>query len=93
MASRICELYAELFTINTTIYSDSDDNIKGDISRVTEKNETGVTRIFNTFKALCNLADFDNITEIIETSQAEEDNTENISTMPPQPLPRATDFN
>jgi len=59
LANRIRDLYSELFVINTNIYKDTDDNIKGAISRVTGKDETGVTRIFNTFKALCVLADFD----------------------------------
>jgi hypothetical protein len=57
-ASRIKELYAELFTLNTSIYSDSDDSVKGAIARVTGKNENMVMRIFNTFKAVCALADF-----------------------------------
>ena len=64
MASRIRELYSELFAINVKINEDSEANIKGAISRVTGKDDVGVTRIFNTFKALCDVADF-NI-EIIE---------------------------
>jgi ABC-type antimicrobial peptide transport system permease subunit len=60
LAARIKELYSELFTINTQIYNDSEQNIKGAISRVTGSDETGVTRVFNTFKALCSIADFSN---------------------------------
>lgn len=59
MAVRIRELYSELFTINTEIYKDSDANIKGAISRVTGGDEKVVSRCFSTFKALCNVADFE----------------------------------
>lgn len=58
LASRIRDLYNELFTINTSIYNDSEANIKGAISRVTGKDETSVMRMYSTFKALCALADF-----------------------------------
>ena len=58
IAARIRDLYSELFAINTNIFNDSETNIKGAISRVSGKDETGVTRIYNTFKALCSNADF-----------------------------------
>ncbi|MGZ9583196.1 DUF5343 domain-containing protein [Paenibacillus marinisediminis] len=58
LASRIKELYSELFTINTKIYEAPDDEIKGAISRLTGKDAKDVGRIFTTFKALCNNADF-----------------------------------
>ena len=66
LASRIRELYSELFTINTEIYKDSDANIKGAISRVTGGEEKAVSRYFSTFKALCSIADFEprNINEV-----------------------------
>ena len=59
LAARIRELYADLFAINTTIQSDTDENIKGAISRVTGGDEKSVLRVFSTFKALCAIADFD----------------------------------
>lgn len=59
MAQQIKVLYNELFLINTEIYKANDAEIKGAIGRVTGKDEEGVGRIFNTFKVLCNYADFD----------------------------------
>ncbi len=58
LAARIRELYAELFTINVEIYKDNEANIKGAISRVTGGDEESVKRVYSTFKALCNIADF-----------------------------------
>ena len=58
IAARIRELYSELFTINVEIYKDSEANIKGAISRVTGGDEDSVKRVYATFKALCNIADF-----------------------------------
>jgi len=58
LADRIRELYVDLFSINTEIYKDNDDNIKGAISRVTGGDEESVKRVYSTFKALCNIADF-----------------------------------
>lgn len=92
IANRIRELYSELFTINTQIYNDSDLNIKGAISRVTGSDETGVTRIFNTFKALCTIADFEQTIEVVEEPvEARENNNDNSPT--PQSIAnRNTDF-
>lgn len=67
LAVRIKDLYSELYTINTTIHSDSDNNIKGAISRVTGGDQNSVNRVFNTFKALCTIADFN----FIETNPIE----------------------
>lgn len=61
LGERIRELYSDLFVINTKIYSASDEEIKGAISRVTGKEEKDVSRIAATFKALCNYAEFENI--------------------------------
>lgn len=60
LAQQIRNLYSELFAINTEIFTASEGDIKGAISRVTGKDEEGVTRIYNTFKALCAIADFSN---------------------------------
>ncbi|MFR1725095.1 DUF5343 domain-containing protein [Emergencia timonensis] len=69
IAARIKDLYSELFTINMEIYKDSDENIKGAISRVTGGDEKSVGRVFSTFKALCTIADFEQTieTDIPET--------------------------
>lgn len=69
MANRIRDLYAELFTINTEIYSDTDANIKGAISRVTGGDEKSVNRVFSTFKALCNIANFNSFSVLPITSE------------------------
>lgn len=58
LAARVRELYSELFTINVEIYKDNEANIKGAISRVTGGDEDSVKRVYSTFKALCNIADF-----------------------------------
>ena len=92
MANRIRDLYADIFAINTCIYKDSEANIKGAISRVTGKDETGVTRIYNTFKALCNVADFENIAPIKEAIEQDDDNKESIDKPTTRSNPKTTAF-
>ena len=58
LAAQIKELYSELYAINTEIHKASEVDIKGAISRVTGKDAEGVGRIYNTFKTLCGIADF-----------------------------------
>ncbi|MHC1714438.1 MAG: DUF5343 domain-containing protein [Acidaminococcaceae bacterium] len=58
IATRIRELYSELFTINVEIFKDNEANIKGAISRVTGGDEESVKRVYSTFKTLCAIADF-----------------------------------
>ena len=58
LATQIKNLYADLYTINTQIHKASEQEIKGAIGRVTGKDEEGVNRIYNTFKALCAVANF-----------------------------------
>jgi len=81
LAVKIKELYSELFTINTEIYNDTDDNIKGAISRVTGGDEKAVGRIFNTFKALCNIADFSQ-TAVSAKSEPDVQSNEPIVSVP-----------
>ena len=61
LAQQIKALYSELYAINTEVHKASEADIKGAIGRVTGKDSDGVSRIYNTFKALCNIATFDNI--------------------------------
>lgn len=68
-ATQIKSLYSELFAINVEIHKASENEIKGAISRVTGKDENGVNRVYNTFKALCNNADFENATIIEQPPQ------------------------
>lgn len=58
LAERMRDLYSDLFSINTTIHTTSEDEIKGAISRVTGKDAKSVNRYYATFKALANLAKF-----------------------------------
>lgn len=79
LANQIKELYSELFSINVKINSESDTTIKGAISRVTGGDEASVNRIFNTFKALCKLADFDHLeTDMVIEKTPKKGTTENI---------------
>lgn len=79
LATQIRSLYSEIFAINMNIHKAPDAEIKGAIGRVTGKDEEGVARIYNTFKALCNIADFDYSAPIEEP--VDEDNS-NIPTNP-----------
>jgi hypothetical protein len=83
MGNRIRDLYADIFAINVNIHNDSEANIKGAISRVTGKDETGVLRIYNTFKALCNEADFEPKTP--EPEQEQESVTDEDETVQRKP--------
>ena len=72
LAAQIKKLYSELFAINTEIQKSSEADIKGAISRVTGKDADGVSRVYNTFKALCNIADFSNVTATEQEATKEE---------------------
>lgn len=67
LASQIKALYSELYAINVEIHKAPEAEIKGAISRVTGKDEDGVNRIYNTFKTLCNNADFSGNVAVEET--------------------------
>lgn len=75
LATQIKTLYSELYAINVEIHKSSETEIKGAISRVTGKDEDGVNRIYNTFKTLCNNADFSD--SIIVEEPSKEDTPEN----------------
>ncbi len=92
LATQIKILYSELFAINTTINNASEMEIKGAIGRVTGKDEDGVTRVYNTFKALCTIADFtqenSGINKTEKTTKKEEKEIINI----PQESSRLNEF-
>ncbi len=71
IAQQIKSLYAELYAINLEIHNAPEAEIKGAIGRVTGKDGDGVTRIYNTFRALCNYADFNGIRNITEQPKEE----------------------
>ena len=72
LATQIKKLYSELFAINTEIQKSSEADVKGAISRVTGKDADGVSRIYNTFKTLCGIADFSTITTTEQETSIEE---------------------
>ena len=87
---QIKSLYADLYAINTEIHKAPEAEIKGAISRVTGKDSDGVGRIYNTFKALCNVATFD----VVQTPAVaeEKEETPQIVVTPPVTAPRANEF-
>jgi len=88
---QIKTLYADLYAINTEIHQAPEAEIKGAISRVTGKDADGVTRIFNTFKALCNNATFDIVQAPVVVEAKEEVSSAPATTMPIT-VPRANEF-
>lgn len=88
LALQIRTLYADLFAINTEIQRSSEQEIKGALSRVTGKDEDGINRIYNTFKALCAIADFNENAQFIQPEKTEEDS----SSSPVQLESRKTEF-
>jgi hypothetical protein len=85
IAEQIKTLYSDLFAINTSMNSATDDEIKGAISRITGKDETGVGRIFLTFKALCAYADFSG-SRIKPQPEENVNNTENMPLQTPRSI-------
>ena len=59
IATKIKELYRELYAIDESIHKASDAELKAAISRVTGKDEQTVNRVFNTFKGLISQANFE----------------------------------
>lgn len=88
LALQIRALYADLFAVNTEIQRASEQEIKGALSRVTGKDEDGINRIYNTFKALCAIADFNENAQVIQPEKTEEDSTSS----PIQSDSRKTEF-
>lgn len=80
LAAQIKSLYSELYAINVEIHNASETEIKGAIGRVTGKDEEGVSRIYNTFKALCKNADFTGITYVAEPEKMEMDDKKELDT-------------
>lgn len=87
---QIKSLYADLYAINTEIHKAPEAEIKGAISRVTGKDAEGVGRIYNTFKALCNIATF----EVVQSPAVEEEKEDvpQVPNTPPVVVPRANEF-
>lgn len=81
LGRQIKELYSDLYTINTEIHESSDDEMKGAISRVTGKDAKMVGRMFNTFKTLIKLADFNGVEPAKE--EVKETKKENVSNEKP----------
>lgn len=90
LAAQIKELYSELYAINTEIQKAPEADIKGAISRVTGKDADGVGRIYNTFKTLCGLADFNHTAPVAPV--IEEPQNETTSTDPVPAVIRPSEF-
>ena len=88
---QIKSLYADLYAINTEIHMASDADIKGAISRVTGRDAEGVSRIYNTFKALCNVATFD-VGQSSAALEEKDDTTQPANVSSPIVVPRANEF-
>lgn len=88
---QIKSLYADLYAINTEIHMASDADIKGAISRVTGRDAEGVSRIYNTFKALCNVATFDD-RQSSAALEEKDDTTQPSNVSSPIVVPRANEF-
>jgi hypothetical protein len=88
LASKIKDLYSDLYVINTEIHNSSDEEIKGAISRVTGKDSKTVLRYFTTFKALTALADFKSTKseKPVKKKEIEETNQDNKGTPINPPL-------
>ena len=93
LANQIKILYADLYAINTEIHRASDAEIKGAISRVTGKDEEGVNRIYNTFKALCTIADFNTAKNTNKLEQKQEPNMVSDEIQKPKPLSSEFHYN
>lgn len=91
LAAQIKSLYSELYAINVEIHNASETEIKGAIGRVTGKDEEGVSRIYNTFKALCKNADFTGITYVAEPEKMEMDDKKELDKDAPV-LPKSPQF-
>ena len=87
---QIKSLYADLYAINTEIHKAPEAEVKGAISRVTGKDADGVSRIYNTFKALCNLATFD-VSEAPSAAEEKVDTPQETVTLPVI-TPRTNEF-
>ena len=82
LADRIKDVYSELYTINTEIHNASESDIKGAISRVTGKDAKDVGRIYTTFKALCNLADFNSSMSEVSDDDADNEPEDSLPVLP-----------
>jgi len=90
LGERIKDLYADVYSINTTLHKASDEEIKGAFARVTGKDTSTVTRYLATFKALVSLAKFGQSPSIQEEPEQKDifEEPRNI----PEPKGVAADF-
>ena len=58
LGERVKALYSDLYGIDTSIHSGTEDEIKGAIGRVTRKDAPSVNRYYHTFKKLTTIAKF-----------------------------------
>lgn len=70
LAQAIRELYSELFAVDENVHKQSREHVRGVISRVTGMEEKYVNLAASTFRALCDLADFNSMPIIPGESSA-----------------------
>ncbi len=100
LGEKIKDLYKDLFIIDTEIYTKTDDEIKGAISRITGKDEVAVARYFLTFKTLTTLAKFGQSPSLSNKEISTKETTDKVSDVKPatkevvelQNEPRAISF-
>lgn len=59
IAEAVRELYSDLFALNEKIHSESKENVRGAVGRLTGAEERYVNLMASTFQALASLGDFD----------------------------------
>lgn len=69
LGERLKDLYADVYSINTSLHSASDDEIKGAFARVTGKDANTISRYLATFKAVVALAKFGQSPSVKEASE------------------------
>lgn len=90
LAERVRDTYSDLFAIDPNIYSASESEVKGAISRITGKDEETVKRYYSTFKTLSRLADFSQDGRAHSTPKSSIDVNSNAAApnaAPPQEVP------
>lgn len=79
LGERIKSLYADVYSVNTTLHDAKDEEMKGAFARVTGKDATAVARYVATFKTLVNLAKFGQSPSVKQEQPLKEIPIQNIS--------------
>ncbi len=74
LGEKVRELYSDIYSINTEMHQESEEVVKGAISRVTGKDEKSVHRYYSTYRTLVDIAEFN--TNEPEEEEVEENEVE-----------------